>query len=426
MRPVASTLRVWLGEKPVGRLERVRTGSRFSFDEAVVEQRPGSPLLSVSLPVRAGRFDAAKTAVWFSGLLPEDARLDEVRRFYGIEGDFYLDVLQEIGWECAGAVRVLPDDVLEPPAGRTVPLDDAQLARRLAALPSHPYDSVQTMRFSLGGFQEKLCVIASVEEEAQAGYVRLADVALSDGTAPTTHILKPQPRRLSGLVQAEAWGMTAAGAVTPAARVSLLDVGPLEAPETLVVERFDRRRTADGRLLRLHQEDCCQALGIQSERKYAAESTPKKSDPSFARIAQALLRYAADPATELEALFRQMVVNVALGNTDAHGKNYALIHEGDVVRLSPLYDVVPALEIAPGALAMGMRIDGRIRIDRIGGEQLVDEGAQWGLGRRRASLLLADSLDRLVAGVERANDRYPQAGERHGGPALERIAGLRR
>ena len=425
MRPVANTLRVWLGDQPVGRLERVRTGARFSFDEAVVEQRPGSPLLSVSLPVCAGQFDAAKTATWFSGLLPEDARLDEVRRFYGIEGDSYLDVLQEIGWECAGAVRILPDDGLELPAGRTVPLDDAGLARRLAALPSHPYDSAQTLRFSLGGFQEKLCVIASAEVEGRAGRVRLVNAALSDGTAPTTHILKPQPRRFGGLVQAEAWGMTVAGAVTPAAHASLLETESLEAPETLVVERFDRRRTADGCLLRLHQEDCCQALGIQSERKYAAESTPKKSDPSFARIAQALLRYAADPAAELEVLFRQMVVNVALGNTDAHGKNYAFIHEGDVVRLSPLYDVIPALEITPGVLAMGMRIDGRIRIDRIGGEQLVDEGARWGIGRRRASLLLEDSLDRLVAGVERANSRYPQAGERHGGPALERIAGLR-
>lgn len=421
---MASTLSVWLGDEKVGRLVRVRNGARFSFEEAIIDLHPGSPLLSASLQVRPGQFDAATTAVWFSGLLPEDTRLDEVRRFYGLEGAGYFDVLEEIGWECAGAVRVLADDGPAPWSAPATPLDGVELAQRLAALPSHPYDTPRTMRFSLGGFQEKLCVIARGEASPRAGYVRLADVALSGGADPTTHILKPQPNRFSGLVQAEAWAMTAARAVTPAARVALLDLGEENAPETLVVERFDRKPASGGGVARLHQEDCCQALGIPAERKYAAEASPKKSDPSFARIARVLMSFAEDPARELETLFRQMVVNVALGNTDAHGKNHALIHEGDLVRLAPLYDVVPAREITPGVLAMGMRIDGRIRIDRIGAEQLVAEGVSWGLPRGRGAALLADSLERLVVGIERAGELYPQAAARHAAPSLDRIAAL--
>ena len=421
---MTDTLAVWLGEERIGRLARTRNGARFSFEEDVVDIRPGSPLLSASMPVRPGRFDAAATDAWFTGLLPEDARLDEVRRFYGLGGEGYFDVLAEIGWECAGAVRVLAEDGSAPRPAPSTLLDASELARRLAALPSHPFDAPSTMRFSLGGFQEKLCVIAREAASTRAGCIRLVDVALSGGLEPTTHILKPQPIRFPGLAQAEAWGMTAAGAVTPAARVTLLDLDGEDAPETLVVERFDRKPTAGGGVIRLHQEDCCQALGIPTERKYAAEASPKKSDPTFAGIAQVLMSYAEDPVRELETLFRQMVVNVSLGNTDAHGKNYALVHEGDLVRLAPLYDVVPAREITPGVSAMGMRIDGRIRIDRIGAEQLVAEGVSWGLRRERAAALLADSLDRLVVGIERAEELYPQAAERHAAPALERIAML--
>lgn len=50
-------------------------------------------------------------------------------------------------------------------------------------------------------------------------------------------------------------------------------------------------------------------------------------------------------------LLRHLFVNTVLGNTDAHAKNYALLHGGDEVCLAPLYDVVPALEITPNVLS---------------------------------------------------------------------------
>ena len=56
-------------------------------------------------------FDAQRTFSWFSGLLPEDARLDELQRFYGVaEGD-YFGLLAQIGWECTGAVEVMPSKI---------------------------------------------------------------------------------------------------------------------------------------------------------------------------------------------------------------------------------------------------------------------------------------------------------------------------
>jgi serine/threonine-protein kinase HipA len=44
--------------------------------------------------------------------------------------------------------------------------------------------------------------------------------------------------------------------------------------KVLVVERFDRKWTAEGRLLHIAQEDCCQALSVPPSRKYQNEGGP--------------------------------------------------------------------------------------------------------------------------------------------------------
>ena len=48
--------------------------------------------------------------------------------------------------------------------------------------------------------------------------------------------------------------------------------------KALVIERFDRRWTKDGRLLRLPQEDCCQALSVPPTLKYQNEGGPGMAD----------------------------------------------------------------------------------------------------------------------------------------------------
>ena len=383
-------LEVRLGGEKIGQLARTKNGARFAFSEEVASAHPFSPLLSTALCVQEEPFDAQRTFSWFSGLLPEDARLDELQRFYGVaEGD-YFGLLAQIGWECAGAVEVMPSE-------------DWALAR---------------------ASQEKLCVIARSEDWAAAepGHRALSSAALPLDGAPSTHILKLQPQgRLAGLVEAEAWGMEVARHVTETAGSAILDL--LEAPSTLVVERFDRVETERG-LVRLHQEDCAQALGIEPGRKYAATATPTKSDPTYKGIAQLLSRYAADSLEERKRLLRHLFVNTVLGNTDAHAKNYALLHGGDEVRLAPLYDVVPALEITPNVLFMGLRIDGRIRIDRIERENIVAEARSWGLPARVVGEVLGKAAEDVRLGIAIASELYPEAGARHAAPALERLKAM--
>ena len=101
----SETLEVRLGGEKIGQLARTKNGARFAFSEEVASAHPFSPLLSTALCVQEEPFDAQRTFSWFSGLLPEDARIDELQRFYGVaEGD-YFGLLAQIGWECAAPLR---------------------------------------------------------------------------------------------------------------------------------------------------------------------------------------------------------------------------------------------------------------------------------------------------------------------------------
>ncbi|MCL2808028.1 MAG: HipA domain-containing protein [Coriobacteriia bacterium] len=415
-------LAVYLYGNQIGNLVPTRTGARFSFLNKIAGSMLGSPMLSTALRVQASPFDTLQTRNWFTGLLPEDARLSELCRFFGVPEDDYLAILEELGWECAGAVSVMPGKVAAVAhkiSEESLKLSKQELAQRLEALPAHPFDSASTLRVSLGGFQEKLCVVVRGCLSITDGYAQIHEVGMPLDGALSTHILKPQPERFPGMIEGEAWAMAVASIVTPTAQTALLDIEG--APITLMIRRFDRRHD-DGKLCRIHQEDCAQAMGLGPLQKYAASGTPKKSDPSYLRIATLLKSYSVDPEEQLKQLLSQMIVNAVLGNTDAHAKNYAYLHPDEsTICLAPLYDVVPAREITPRVVDMGMRIGGRIRIDRIGYEQVIDESTSWGLSSAVSQIVLQETLEGIREGITYANKLYPKPGTLHTQPTLKRL-----
>jgi serine/threonine-protein kinase HipA len=105
-------------------------------------------------------------------------------------------------------------------------------------------------------------------------------------------------------------------------------------PPCLLVERYDRRESA-GRVIRLHQEDFCQATGRRPERKYEQEG-----GPSFADCAMVVTRASSDPLLDLQRLMRWQAFNAIVGNCDAHGKNLSLVYDGSRTRLAPFYDLL--------------------------------------------------------------------------------------
>lgn len=142
-----------------------------------------------------------------------------------------------------------------------------------------------------------------------------------------------------------------------AARTS---IARFDGESAIVVERYDRRLRV-GRLVRIHQEDVCQALGARPERKYQNEGGPGP------REVARLLRSVMPPPAADDAVLRfldALAWNWLIAGTDAHAKNYSLLLAGRQVRLAPLYDVASALPYGTHErkLRLAMKIGGDYRV----------------------------------------------------------------
>jgi serine/threonine-protein kinase HipA len=121
-------------------------------------------------------------------------------------------------------------------------------------------------------------------------------------------------------------------------------------------------------------------------------------------IAQIL--QAVAPAAATEALLRAVVLNVIIGNGDAHAKNFSLLHNPPgALGLAPLYDLMSTLYYGDEQLAM--YVDSVQRIRRVTADRIINEAARWGLGRRRASQIIADIIDRTPNAVSLAAAETP-------------------
>lgn len=375
---------VWLGDHRVGKLVSERRRFRFHRD-------PGAEPLTVAPEGEAEVWAPAFARAWFDGLLPEEGRRSAAEREYGVEAGDTFALLGAIGWECAGAVSVLPPDRL-PASGSYHPLTDDEVWERLDSLPRAAAPIDHFMRMSLGGAQDKL-VLAYRDGR---WYLPLEG-------AISTHILKPEPERYPGLAVAEAWSLAVASAATKTA-IARLDIPAGHRP-TLVVERFDRE-VLSNRILRIHQEDGCQVLGLDPAEKYPGDTGSRRA--SLARIAGILLARAADAPAELLRLLEQTVINIALANTDAHAKNTSVIHTGArTISLSPLYDIAPTRFFLPTQPRAALPVGGKWLIDEMTRGHLLGEARSWGIPEAVARDEITRTLDAVRSGMSDADSRYP-------------------
>lgn len=418
-------LEVWLAGRLVGAIRETRRGARFVYSEEIYEESPGMPVLSLCLPAKRRPFGESRTRNWFEGLLPEGGRRDRACRRLGLDSLDWVGLLSEIGWECAGAVQVFPEGRTAVHSGSYEPISQADLAALLSdASLGDLLEGSGPFRMSLGGFQDKFCVRMPALPK-DAARVPAEGVCLTLGDAASTHILKPEPSRYPGLAESEAWAMAASARAARCARVALLELG--DCPATLVVERYDRESDCHGDVKRLHQEDACQALGLPVSAKYANEVAPKGDDPTYAAIASLIDRYAIDVEGEKVELLRQLVVNMALGNWDAHAKNMSFLYrESGQPAVAPLYDVVPIAEAEPRTTLLSMRVAGSLDPASVDGAALLREAASWGLAGNVARNVIEDCLGALREGLDAAAALYPSAAGRHETATLMRMERLNR
>jgi serine/threonine-protein kinase HipA len=353
---VSDSLVVLLADMTAGTLTRQRGGQlRFDYNDDY-RSRPGVTPLSVSMPAQIRSHADHTVSSWLWNLLPDnDAVLDRWARQFQVSASSPFSLLgTPIGLDCAGAVRFVPPELLEQKTdrpGEVTWLTDDEVAERLRELKT---DSTAwlgrsfTGQFSLAGAQAKTALLY---QNGRWG--------VPHGGAATTHILKPAVAGFDDHDLNEHLCLDAARrAGLIAARTHVTRFGDETA---IVVDRYDRRQIND-QMVRVHQEDLCQALGVPPSRKYQNEGGPGPTEivGLFRRVMSPRISDGA-----VARFFDALAWNWLIGGTDGHAKNYSLLLADGQVRLAPLYDIASTLPYGmhERELRLAMKIGGDYRIN---------------------------------------------------------------
>lgn len=404
-------LDVLINGRLVGRLEKAANGAiSFQYGEEWLawEHRFA---VSLSLPLSPAAYRGAEVAAVFDNLLPDrDAVRRRVAERMGAPGADFYSLLETIGRDCVGAMQFLPEGGAETgePYVKSEPVSDAEIEAMLADLAQAPLgvNREQEFRISVAGAQEKTALLRMDGQWFRP--VR---------TTPTTHILKPQLGQIpssdgmidmSDSVDNEHYCMKLMQAF--GLQVAHTEIATFGARRVLVVERFDRHWRSAGHILRLPQEDCCQALGIPPTLKYQSDGGPTMRD------ILGLLKGTDDPQGDQVAFFKSQLLFWLIGATDGHAKNFSIfLKPGGRYSLTPFYDVLsaqPAVDkgqIAPNKfrLAMSAGINRHYRMSEIMGRHFVQTGKAAGLGARIMRDAITELLDRAPEAIARTRAEMP-------------------
>jgi len=359
-------LDIWMNGERVGRWTLRPSGEHeFGYAEEWLASHAVRPI-SLSLPLRPASqpYRGARVEHFFDNLLPDARPLRErLRRRLNAASTQPFDLLAEAGRECIGAVQLLPPG--EPPAGfdriEGRRLSDADIERRLAGIGGGALGQVDEdddFRISIAGVQEKTALLLH-----RGRWMRPL------GATPTTHILKlpigiaPRGMDLSTSVENE-WlcGEILRDYGLPMARAAIGDFGEQRA---LVVERFDRRLAEDRSwIMRIPQEDLCQATATPPSIKYESEGGPG------IRTVMSVLAGSSNARADQETFLRAQILFWLLCGIDGHAKNFSVhLEAGGGYRMTPLYDVLSAYPVlgarsgmlSPKKVKLAMAVEGRNR-----------------------------------------------------------------
>lgn len=339
-RSHTQTLSLWSNGIRVGAWSSLPDGSaQLRYDPAWVGSPKGRPV-SLSLPFLIGDQAHRGPTVenYFDNLLPDNLNIRKrLASRFGAESIEAFDMLKALGRDCVGALQLLGED--ETPGNiekvTAVPLTDAEIAHLLTRTTSNPGigqdpEEEDDLRISLAGMQEKTALLKWGEQ-----WMRPTEAT------PTTHIFK-LPLGFMGLRRVDftrsvdnewlcltvlrAFGLDVAEA----------HIGRFGDQRVLVVERFDRTLSDDGNwIIRLPQEDFCQAKGLPSEQKYE-----NKKGPGLVDLAD-ILKRSVTPEKDLHTLLKTQLLFWMLRATDGHAKNFSIaLLGGGNYHLTPLYDVM--------------------------------------------------------------------------------------
>ena len=347
--PTTKTLCVYFEGDLVG---RVYDTTPLSFEYAP-QWLAHKAIQIANIVLSPGRSEALSVTSFFENLLPEG----ELRSylFAARKASTLFGLLHAVAGDTAGGFILLPDGQLPQPQSYQ-PTSWQELANELRSKSAVAINlRSKGTRISLAGAQDKISL----------ALFAVAIPRLGVGTSPSTHIVKPDIKRIDG-VWASAVNETLVMKTAAACGLRVASVFYEPVTRSCVVERFDRYARKAGGIGRIMQYDLCQLSSLPSEKKYEAEGGPSLKD-----CAELIRKYSTVPATDLKQLLEWVFFNIFVGNNDSHAKNLSIYSPpGAGVRLTPFYDLM-CTRIYPGLSQNfafdigGTTMPGEIRKDNI-------------------------------------------------------------
>ena len=378
---------VYREDKLVGELFTSDSGICFKYSSAYrgLDAYP----LSLSLPVQTEAHPQNKTLPFFEGLLPEGNQRRELGDLLHVLPGSTMRLLMALAGECVGNLTIIDESMsIEDLLLKSdyIPLGAKELEALLRPQSIERTRFLVNKRLSLAGAQAKLGLF---HDSGQWFATK--------GLAPTTHIIKPASLFDPTVLINEFFVMRLA----KSCGIDVPDTSVINCGEHygFVVQRFDRL-SLEGKVIRLGQEDFCQALSIMPEAKYENDG-----GPGFKQLFATTLYNTTRPARDTQRLLRLVLFNYLIGNCDAHAKNFSLLaSQSGTISLAPAYDLVSTTFYGDRLLgSMAMRIGKHSSIDKVSAEDMALFSEETGVSlnaitQELASLResLADHLDEVV------------------------------
>ena len=405
----APTLTVLASGTEMGTLRQEQGRLSFCYRATWLTSPKNYPL-SHSMPLQEAPYPDEIIAPFLWGLLPDnDLVLREWGSRFGTSHRNVFSLLSYVGEECAGAVQFASEEratVLTKGAQATTIdwLSEEELRNRIGELLQNPAAGRRSSdegQFSLAGAQKKTALYFDAST-SRWGVPR--------GHTPTTHIIKPVINGFEGHVENEHFCLTLASNLDQiSAKSEVINLG---GHKVLSVTRFDRR-TINGRVERIHQEDFCQSAATFPHLKYQSDEGPGPRE-----IVEILRESSTKSAVDVCRFIDALILNWFLCGTDAHAKNYGLlIAENDYRRLAPLYDIASALPypriMNPHKVRLAMKVGREYKIKKIGRRQWEETEAQLRVKKGSVIRQIEEMGEKMPVALEQTANQLQEKGISH-------------
>nr|WP_321297987.1 type II toxin-antitoxin system HipA family toxin [uncultured Sphaerochaeta sp.] len=379
----------------------------FTYDPAWLDN-PKGRAISLSLPLAEITYKGMRVSSFFENLLPESETVKKkLQNRFKTSSTRAFELLEHIGRDCVGALQIVPQPIEAssvPPEIEGTIVNDHEIASILRNIRGLEREgetvSLRDFRISVAGAQEKTAFL-----RYQGQWM------IPNGTTPTTHIFKLPMGKLYDFIDfsdsIENEWLSCHIMHQFGIPVCNSNIQNFEEQKVLVVERFDRRWSQDQKqLIRLPQEDLCQALGFPSNQKYQSDG-----GPGILEVMK-LLQGSNRAEEDRRLFFKTQVLFYLMAAPDGHAKNFSLaLMQKGLFHLTPVYDIMSAYplfgknsaSLNPKRLKLAMGVYGKnihYAWNSIARRPWVETGKKVGLSKQIVEEILQETISQIPSVIE--------------------------